>query len=99
MSDEIERVHKVRAHQGRLRSYARTDRGPVAGAGAQAASKEAAVIGILPPTSTDTSADGLHAVRKWLARWAARAIWQHRATLEAGAVDRPHCLEAVHSRL
>jgi hypothetical protein len=87
------------AHRNHFRSDARVDRGPIATAGAQAAAKEAAVIGILHPISTDNSADGLHAVRKWLAKWAARAIWQHRGALEAGAVDRPHCLEAVHSRL
>jgi hypothetical protein len=63
------------AHRNHFRSDARVDRGPIATAGAQAAAKEAAVIGILHPISTDNSADGLHAVRKWLAKWAARAIW------------------------
>jgi hypothetical protein len=45
------------------------------------------VIGILYPTSSDTNADRLRTFRKSLA---ARAIRHHRATLEAGAEDRPH---------
>jgi hypothetical protein len=57
------------------------------------------VIDFLSPISLDGFANRLRAFRKRLARWAARANWQHRATLEAGAVDRPHCLEAVHSRI